>query len=64
MKINLENKNTRKELEIILKRVDKAGEYFENQPYNPDIDETKEYKLLRQLIKAAAKLQGVLNKES
>ena len=39
-------------------------EYFKNQPYNPDIDETKEYKLLRQLIKTAAKLQGVLNKES
>lgn len=64
LKINLENENTKKELDIILKRIDKAGEYFKNQPYNPDIDETKEYKLLRQLIKTAAKLQGVLNKES
>lgn len=63
MRINLENEKTRKELDIILKRIDKAGEYFKKQPYNPDIDETKEYKLLRQLIKTAAKLQEVLNRE-
>ena len=63
LRINLENEKTRKELDIILKRIDKAGEYFKKQPYNTDIDETKEYKLLRQLIKTAAKLQEVLNRE-
>lgn len=59
MKINLKNKNTRNKLDVILKNIGEAGEYFKSQPQQ----KTKEYKLMMKFIKTAAKLQGVLNKE-
>lgn len=59
MKINLNDEKTRNELDIILKNIGEAGEYFRNQPQK----NTEEYKLLKQLIKTAAKLQEVLNRE-
>ena len=49
------------EIETINKRLEKADEYFLNLDLI-EVDETREYKLVRSLIKRAAYLQGLLNK--
>ena len=48
------------ELETINKRLEKADEYFLNLDLI-EVDETREYKLVRSLIKRATYLQGLLN---
>jgi len=48
------------EIETINKRLEKADEYFLNLDLI-EVDETREYKLVRSLIKRAAYLQGLLN---
>lgn len=48
------------EIETINKRLKKADEYFLNLDLI-EVDETREYKLVRSLIKRAAYLQGLLN---
>lgn len=50
-----------KELDIINQRINNADEYFKNQPYNPNIDNTREWKLLKSLINRGVQLQDVLN---
>ena len=49
------------EIATINKRLEKADEYFLNLDLI-EVDETREYKLVRSLIKRAAYLQGLLNK--
>lgn len=46
----------KEEYENIVKRIDKAEKWFESQPYNPNIDDTKEWKVLLELIEKANKL--------
>ena len=48
------------ELETINKRLEKADEYFLNLDLI-EVDETKEWKALKNIIKRAAYLQGLLN---
>ena len=54
---------TKHEIEIELKelnkRLDKAEIYF--NPDHCDVDNTKEYKTLKKIIKRMAYLQGLLN---
>ena len=49
------------ELETINKRLEKADEYFLNLDLI-EVDETREYKLVRSLIKRAAYLTNILIK--
>jgi len=55
---------TKHEIEIELKelnkRLDKAEIYFKNLDHC-DVDNTKEYKTLKKIIKRMAYLQGLLN---
>lgn len=55
---------TRKEIEIeldlLIKRLDKADEYFSHLDL-VEVDNTKEWKVLKSIIKRAAYLQGLLN---
>lgn len=48
------------ELESLINRLDKADEYFRNLDLI-EVDETKEWKLVKSIIKRAAYLQGLLN---
>lgn len=50
-----------KELDIIKQRINNADEYFKNKPYNHNIDNTREWKLLKSLINRGVQLQDVLN---
>ena len=50
-----------KELDIIKQRINNADEYFKNKPCNPNIDNTREWKLLKSLINRGVQLQDVLN---
>ena len=56
---------TRQDIEEELKelnnRLDKAEIYFKNLDHY-DVDDTKEYKTLKKIIKRMAYLQGLLNK--
>ena len=56
---------TKHEIETELKelnsRLDKAEIYFKNLDHC-DVDDTKEYKTLKKIIKRMAYLQGLLNK--
>lgn len=52
-------KEIKAEIETINKRLEKADEYFLNLDLI-EVDETREYKLVRSLIKRAAYLQGLL----
>lgn len=49
------------ELKELNKRLDKAEIYFKNLDHY-DVDDTKEYKTLKKIIKRMAYLQGLLNK--
>ena len=55
---------TRQEIETerqqLIKRIEKADEYFLNLDLI-EVDETKEWKALKNIIKRAAYLQGLLN---
>ena len=48
------------ELEQLKNRIEKADEYFKNLDLI-EVDETKEWKALKNIIKRAACLQGLLN---
>ncbi len=48
------------ELESLINRLDKADEYFRNLDLI-EVDETKEWKLVKSIIKRASYLQGLLN---
>ena len=48
------------ELQQLIKRIEKADEYFKNLDLI-EVDETKEWKALKNIIKRAAYLQGLLN---
>ncbi len=48
------------ELESLINRLDKADEYFRNLDLI-EVDETKEWKLVKSIIKRATYLQGLLN---
>ena len=48
------------ELESLINRLDKADEYFRNLDLI-EVDETKEWKLVKSIIKRASYLQGYLN---
>ena len=48
------------ELESLINRLDKADEYFRNLDLI-EVDETKELKLVKSIIKRATYLQGLLN---
>lgn len=48
------------ELESLINRLDKSDEYFRNLDLI-EVDETKEWKLVKSIIKRAAYLQGLLN---
>lgn len=48
------------ELEFLTNRLDKADEYFKNLDLI-EVDNTKEWKLVKSIIKRAAYLQGLLN---
>lgn len=48
------------ELDLLIKRLDKADEYFRNLDLI-EVDNTKEWKALKNIIKRAAYLQGLLN---
>ena len=48
------------ELESLINRLDKADEYFRNLDLI-EVDETKEWKLVKSIIKRATYLQGWLN---
>lgn len=48
------------ELEYIKKRIKRADEYFLNLDL-VEVDNTQEWKVLKDLIKRAAYLQGLLN---
>lgn len=50
------NKKKQEEYENIVSRINKAEEWFRNQPYDPNIDESKEWKVLLELIEKANKL--------
>lgn len=50
------------ELDLLIKRLDKADEYFKNLDLI-EVDNTKEWKAVRSLIKRATYLQGILNDE-
>lgn len=50
----------KQEYENIVKRIDKAEEWFRNQPYDPNIDESKEWKVLLELIEKANELHKEL----
>ena len=47
------------ELDLLIKRIEKADEYFKNLDL-VEVDETKEWKALKNIIKRAAYLQGLL----
>ena len=49
-----------KEYEIITKRIDKAEKWFRDQPDDFDIDNSKEYQFLLELIEKANKLHKEL----
>ncbi|MFR2389126.1 hypothetical protein [Intestinibacter bartlettii] len=49
-----------KELKELNNRLDKAEIYFKNLDHC-DVDNTKEYKTLKKIIKRMAYLQGLLN---
>lgn len=49
-----------KELEQLNNRLDKAEIYFRNLDHY-EVDDTKEYKALKKIIKRMAYLQGLLN---
>ena len=48
------------ELEFLTNILDKADEYFKNLDLI-EVDNTKEWKLVKSIIKRAAYLQGLLN---
>lgn len=48
------------ELESLINRLDKADEYFRNLDL-VEVDDTKEWKLVKSIIKRATYLQGLLN---
>lgn len=48
------------ELNQLIKRIEKADKYFKNLDLI-EVDETKEWKALKNIIKRAAYLQGLLN---
>lgn len=56
---------TKQEIETEIKqlneRLDKAEIYFKNLDHT-EVDDTKEYKTLKKIIKRMAYLQGLLNK--
>lgn len=54
-------KEIKEEIETINKRLEKADEYFLNLDLI-EVDETREYKLVRSLIKRAAYLTNILIK--
>lgn len=54
--MSMTKQDKKKEYDNIVKRIDKAEEYFRNQPYNADIDNTKEWKALLGLIEKANEL--------
>ena len=54
-------KEIKAEIETINKRLEKADEYFLNLDLI-EVDETREYKLVRSLIKRAAYLTSILIK--
>ncbi len=54
-------KEIKAEIETINKRLEKADEYFLNLDLI-EVDETREYKLVRSLIKRAAYLTNILIK--
>lgn len=47
------------ELDLLIKRLEKADEYFKNLDLI-EVDNTKEWKALKNIIKRAAYLQGLL----
>ena len=48
------------ELNQLIKRIEKADKYFKNLDLI-EVDETREWKLLKSLINRAVYLQGLLN---
>ena len=53
-------KEIKLELESLLNRLDKADEYFKNLDL-VEVDDTKEWKLVKSIIKRGAYLLGLLN---
>lgn len=58
--IHMTKKEIILELESLINRLDKADEYFRNLDLI-EVDETKEWKLVKSIIKRATYLQGLLN---
>ena len=48
------------ELDLLIKRLDKADEYFKNLDQT-EVDNTKEWKALTRIIERCKQLQGLLN---